>query len=95
MNQLYEVIVLAGIGSVAGLFGGLLGIGGSAIMIPAMLLFFGGRHGMEAQHLYMAAAMIVNAIPKVVAARRGALTMRDIPLVHRVNPIEVKALAGR
>jgi len=41
------------------------------------------------------AAMIVNAIPKVVAARRGALTMRDIPLLHRVNPIEVRALAGR
>ncbi len=41
------------------------------------------------------AAMVVNCIPKVVAARPGALTMRDIPLVHRLNPLEVKALAPR
>jgi len=41
------------------------------------------------------AAMVVNCLPKVVAARPGALTMRDIPLVHRLNPLEVKALATR
>ena len=33
-----EMVVLAGIGSVAGILGGLLGIGGSIVMIPAMLL---------------------------------------------------------
>ena len=38
-----------------GLLGGLLGIGGSAVMIPAMTLAFG-----ENQHLYQAAAMICN-----------------------------------
>jgi hypothetical protein len=55
-----EIAVLAGIGSVAGVLGGLLGIGGSIVMIPAMLFVFGGRHGAEGQHLYQAAAMIVN-----------------------------------
>lgn len=38
-----------------GLLGGLLGIGGSVIMIPAMVFFFG-----ENQHLYQASAMICN-----------------------------------
>ena len=40
------------------------------------------------------AAMVVNAIPKVLAARPGLLTMRDLPLVHRVNPIELRELVG-
>jgi uncharacterized membrane protein YfcA len=55
-----EMAVLAMIGTVAGLLGGLLGIGGSIVMIPGMLLLFGARHGQEGQHLYQAAAMIVN-----------------------------------
>lgn len=55
-----ETIVLAGIGCIAGILGGLLGIGGSIVMIPAMLLLFGSRHGTEGQHLYQAVTMIVN-----------------------------------
>jgi len=49
----YAALVL--IGSVMGLFGGMLGIGGSVVMIPAMAMVFG-----ENQHLYQAAAMICN-----------------------------------
>jgi len=49
----YAALVL--IGLVMGLFGGLLGIGGSVVMIPAMAMVFG-----ENQHLYQAAAMICN-----------------------------------
>jgi len=41
------------------------------------------------------AAIVVNAIPKVMAARAGLLTMHDLPLVHRFNPIEVKTLPPR
>lgn len=44
---------LVGLGG--GLAGGLLGIGGSIVMIPMMTLLFGPR-----QHLHQAAAMIVN-----------------------------------
>ncbi len=40
-----------------GLFGGLLGLGGSTIMIPALVMVFG-----ENQHLYQAAAMICNFV---------------------------------
>ena len=38
------------------------------------------------------AAIVINCIPKLVAARPGLLTMKDMPLVHRFNPIEVRAL---
>ena len=48
-------LILAAIGLAMGLFGGLLGIGGSVVMIPALVLAFG-----ENQHLYQAAAMICN-----------------------------------
>jgi len=40
------------------------------------------------------AAIVVNSIPKVIAARPGLLTMRDLPLVHRLNPLELRELAG-
>ena len=29
------------------------------------------------------AAIVVNSIPKLLAARPGLLTMNDLPLVHR------------
>jgi len=41
------------------------------------------------------AAITVNAIPKMMAARPGLLTMHDLPLVHRYNPLEVKALGPK
>jgi uncharacterized membrane protein YfcA len=65
-----EMIILALIGSIAGILGGLLGIGGSIVMIPAMLFLFGPRHGNESQHLYQAAAMIVNVFVGISSAYR-------------------------
>ena len=50
-----DYFIYAAIGLVMGLFGGLLGIGGSVVMIPAMMIFFKPN-----QHLYQAAAMICN-----------------------------------
>jgi hypothetical protein len=38
------------------------------------------------------AALVVNAIPKVMAARPGVLSMRDLPLLHRLNPLELKRI---
>jgi len=64
--------VLALIGLAAGALGGLLGIGGSIIMIPALAIFLG-----DDQHLYQAAAMVVNiavALPAAIRHKRaGAL----------------------
>jgi len=50
-----DYLILSVIGMLMGLFGGLLGIGGSVVMIPALVFAFG-----ENQHLYQAAAMICN-----------------------------------
>jgi hypothetical protein len=38
------------------------------------------------------AALVVNTIPKLMAARPGLLTMRDLPLLHALNPAELKTL---
>lgn len=64
------------IGVVMGLFGGLLGIGGSVVMIPAMVIFFKGS-----QHLYQASAMICNffvAISAVVVHRKEKVLVVDV-----------------
>ena len=37
------------------------------------------------------AALVVNSIPKVLAAPAGMLTMKDLPLVHRFNAAELKS----
>jgi len=70
----HEYVILAIVGLVAGTLGGLVGIGGSIIMIPAMIVLLGPH-----QHLYQASAMIVNVAVAIPAAARhraaGALRM--------------------
>ena len=58
-----DFLILTTIGLMMGLFGGLLGIGGSIIMIPALVFAFG-----ENQHLYQGAAMICNCFVGASAA---------------------------
>lgn len=41
------------------------------------------------------AAIVVNAIPKLLAARPGVVTMRDIPLLHRFNALELRSLSKK
>lgn len=70
------ITAVAGVGLAAGALGGLLGIGGSVVMIPALAIIF-GAHDPQSQHLYQAAAMAVNVAVSAPAAaehlRRGAL----------------------
>lgn len=68
--------ILAAIGVFMGLFGGLLGIGGSVIMIPALVFAFG-----ENQHLYQASAMICNffvGASAVVVHKKADVLMTDV-----------------
>ena len=60
-----DLLIIAVIGLTAGLLGGMLGIGGSIVMIPAMSYVFGYD-----QHLYQAAAMVANVAVSLPAARR-------------------------
>jgi hypothetical protein len=40
-------------------------------------------------------AIVINTIPKLMAAPHGFVTMKDLPLVHCWNPQEIKALPTR
>lgn len=66
------------IGLVAGAVGGLAGIGGSIIMLPALAIFVGySTPERPEHHLYMASAMLVNVVvayfAKVQHAKEGAV----------------------
>jgi uncharacterized membrane protein YfcA len=79
---LLEVITLLGVGFAAGLLGGLLGIGGSIIIIPVLTLIFSHN-----QHLSQAAAMIVNffvAVGAMIQHQRSRSV--DWRFVQRVLP---------
>lgn len=67
----WELLVTALLGLFAGVIGGMLGIGGSMIMIPGLVFLFGQgvREGFN-QHVYQAAAMIANVAVALPAARR-------------------------
>jgi len=83
-----EIVALAIIGLFAGFVGGLLGVGGSIVMIPAMTEVLGPD-----QHLYQAAAMIVNffvVVPAVIQHRRAKAI--DDGTVRRLVPLAVVAV---
>ena len=75
--QAWEFLMLLPLGLLAGTSGGLLGIGGSVVMIPGMVLLFGPNR----EHLYQATAMIVNffvVAPAVVRHLRARATFRPV-----------------
>lgn len=60
-----QILILMLVGVGVGLFGGLLGLGGSIIMIPVLTIGLGHN-----QHLSQAAAMIVNVFIALLAIAR-------------------------
>lgn len=88
-----HLIVLAGIGLVAGILGGLLGIGGGLVIIPALLLVLGdARYGPGSLHVYKLAALATAIVLSIPAARQhfraGAVVRRFLP------PLEAFAVLG-
>jgi len=88
-----EAFAIATIGLIAGLLGGLAGVGGSVFILPALhFLFspmlFGENPDREVHHLYMASAMTVNVIVSIPAAwrhhREGAVR---VPLLRTLIPV--------
>lgn len=81
-----QLLIQAMVGLLAGLLGGLLGIGGSVIIIPALILYLRqtGDYTGSAQHLLQAAAMICNvciAAPSALAHWRAKAIMRQVVIV--------------
>jgi len=85
-----ETLIFAGIGLVVGLAGGLFGIGGGIVLIPALTEIFGPH-----QHKYQAASMIVGFFVTTPAVyqhfRAGAI---DLGSVGRFLPIAAVAVIG-
>lgn len=78
-----DILVLLVTGLAAGILGGLLGIGGSVIMIPALTLLLGRE-----QHLAQAAAMIVNVFVSAPAVwRHHRARAVAWPIVWRMVPV--------
>jgi uncharacterized protein len=65
-----EFLGLALLGLVAGTLGGLLGVGGSLLVIPALLLLFAFAGQPIDLHLAFAAAMVMNAFLGAMSAYR-------------------------
>ena len=77
-----ELLTIAGLGLLAGTLGGMLGVGGSVVMIPGLVWLLGRPTGVE-QHLYQAAAMIANVAVAVPAALRHRRAGAMVPAVLR------------
>jgi uncharacterized membrane protein YfcA len=76
-----HLLVLPAVGIAAGVLGGLLGIGGGIVIIPAMLFFlpedlYGGRNCI---HIYQLAALATAVVLSVPAATRHARARAVVP----------------
>ncbi len=88
MPTLHQTVLLAVIGLAAGSLGGLLGIGGSVIMIPGMTLVLKAD-----QHLAQAAAMIVGIFISIPAAFRHHLAKAvRFDAMLRILPVAIVAI---
>lgn len=88
MDTVLDASLIALIGLIAGLVGGLTGLGGSVIMLPGLAFIVGYADETHAeQHTYQAAAMAVNFLVAVPAVWRhthaGAIRK---PLLYRLLP---------
>lgn len=84
-------MLLVGLG--AGLIGGLLGVGGGIVMIPAMILILGECFGQNSFHLYKLAAITTSIFVAIPAAWRhahaGALVR---PLLRGIVPPSIAGI---
>lgn len=90
----WQLLVTAGIGLSAGLLGGLAGVGGSILILPALGMLFGYPRD-TTHHAYMATAMTVNlvvAIPSALRHARAGAVRRDLlPVLVPVTGVTLAA----
>lgn len=81
---------LVWIGLLAGGLGGLLGVGGGLVMMPAMLLILGEPWGADSFHLYKLASLTTAALLSVFSARQhyrsGAVVT---PMLAGIAPLGI------
>ena len=97
MDPVLQAVLISGIGLLAGVIGGLTGLGGSVIMLPGLAILIGFKDEIHAeQHTYQAAAMAVNFLVAVPAVWRHskAGTVRTKLLVRLLPPAVVCIAIG-
>ncbi|MBN2448378.1 MAG: sulfite exporter TauE/SafE family protein [Phycisphaerae bacterium] len=78
------VLALLGIGLGAGLVGGMLGVGGGIVMIPAMWFVLGDqKFGPESFHLFKLGAIATSAVLSVPAIMRHRRAGAIVPSIAR------------
>ncbi|MBL4697643.1 MAG: sulfite exporter TauE/SafE family protein [Phycisphaerales bacterium] len=95
--DLTQILFRVLLGLIAGCVGGLAGLGGSIIMIPALAMFWGyDDEERSKHHIYMAAAMTVNVVvalsSSILHAKKGA-ARRDV-LVALIPSMAVGMILG-
>ncbi len=81
--SLSQELALLAIGLFAGVAGGLLGVGGGIVMIPAMALLFGDPWGRDSFHAYSLAAITTAIVLSIPAAIRHS---REKAVIYRMLP---------
>jgi uncharacterized membrane protein YfcA len=92
-----EILLIAVIiGLLAGAVGGLCGIGGSIVMLPALATIFGyDDEAHSRHHLYMAASMLVNVVVAAMSIRPHLQARAiDRRIVARLLPPMAIAIVG-
>lgn len=86
-----QIASIMAVGLIGGVLGGLLGLGGSVFIIPALTLLLGMN-----QHLYQAAALVTNVFVAAAASlrHRGRGTIRTDIIPSLLASSTVAALAG-
>lgn len=88
--DLADELILLTVGMIAGLLGGLLGIGGGVVMIPAMVIFLGNRYGPNSFHVFKLAAIstsLVLSLPAVIRHLRARAVV--LPALPGLLPLAV------
>ena len=84
-----SIIAVCLIGLVGGCLGGMLGLGGSVFIIPALSLALGPN-----QHLYQAAALTANIFVAVAAnscerSENSSIAVREMPYRAAMSSAEI------
>ncbi len=82
---LTEILIRTALGVLAGCVGGLAGLGGSIIMLPALAMIYGYSDANKTRHhVYMAAAMCVNvlvALSSSVLHKKKGAARKDLLII--------------
>jgi len=83
-----DLLTLAIVGLFVGLVGGMFGVGGGIVLIPALTEVLGPD-----QHLYQSTAMIVNLFVAMPAAyQHHSMKVVDMAIVLRIIPLAVASV---